>query len=387
MADATIKKIKIDPMTLGLDDNIIVEDFNLGTSEVWITDGSVHDSIQRKEQRALEERLNYTLENGVVWSRTATSYVSPFTFSYSGTIINILTPGKVVINGRIVEVSPGQINIGSLTSGNYYLLVTLTTGSTTGDIFNFGTIKQTEFSEINPSHRNNRVRIATFIVSDGNITGIAPFNDELTCLVMNNSITTVKIRDLAVTETKLANSAVTTIKLADSAVTTTKLDNLAVTNAKLAGSITHDKISTVPNHTHEGVLGDGGNIGFQNIHFETNPTTNDYGGGAGVAYNIFSKSFSLKDSSNKILILLQVSVTNRGYAYSEVKLKIKVNETFPAEAIAVIVSGYSSSMSCFAVVSGVGSPINVVAVVESTQPFRIWSRRAQLSVVEFGSKA
>ena len=60
----------------------------------------------------------------------------------------------------------------------------------------------------------------------------------------SSSVTTVKIKDLAVIESKIANSAVTAIKIKDGAVGTTKIADQAVTNAKIQNkTITKDKLS------------------------------------------------------------------------------------------------------------------------------------------------
>ncbi|XKH51311.1 hypothetical protein LG275_03700 [Chryseomicrobium palamuruense] len=87
----------------------------------------------------------------------------------------------------------------------------------------------------------DRTNLAQF---DGQIDAsqIAP-NAVTAEKIVNGSITTIKIGDLAVDATKIAAGAILTDKLVDGAITTIKLGNLAVDNSKLAANaVTATKI-------------------------------------------------------------------------------------------------------------------------------------------------
>lgn len=59
-----------------------------------------------------------------------------------------------------------------------------------------------------------------------------------------DSVITIKIKDFAVTEPKIGNSAVTTPKIMNSAVTESKINNSAVTTSKIKNdNVTRDKLS------------------------------------------------------------------------------------------------------------------------------------------------
>lgn len=61
-------------------------------------------------------------------------------------------------------------------------------------------------------------------------------------VVVNNSITTAKMRDEAITTAKLGNASVTTAKIAPEGVETSNLKNAAVVTAKIAdGAVTKVK--------------------------------------------------------------------------------------------------------------------------------------------------
>ena len=66
-----------------------------------------------------------------------------------------------------------------------------------------------------------------------------------TAKLADNSVSTVKIQDNAITNAKMANNAVDTAELVDGAVTTAKLAGGAVTSAKLAdGAVTAAKVAS-----------------------------------------------------------------------------------------------------------------------------------------------
>ena len=66
---------------------------------------------------------------------------------------------------------------------------------------------------------------------------------EATTTVVDDSLTTAKLKDRQITEPKMADDAVSTRVLLGSSVTTAKIDNLAVTEAKLgADAVTTQKI-------------------------------------------------------------------------------------------------------------------------------------------------
>jgi hypothetical protein len=66
----------------------------------------------------------------------------------------------------------------------------------------------------------------------------------VTAKIKNAAVTSSKIADAAVTSGKLANNAVTNSKLSDNAVTTGKITDSAVTNSKLAANaVTTGKIA------------------------------------------------------------------------------------------------------------------------------------------------
>jgi hypothetical protein len=70
-------------------------------------------------------------------------------------------------------------------------------------------------------------------------------DDTITATLNDNSVTTSKIVDNAITTNKLSAESVTDVKIAPNAVKTSKIDDYAVTNVKIAeGAITTSKIAT-----------------------------------------------------------------------------------------------------------------------------------------------
>lgn len=275
MADSKLDKILLDdgygnsPIQWSWNEKLILEKWNMGSEEVWKTD-SVDDSIQRSIQRAVEHRLSKVLENGIVWDRSASTYKNPMTFSVTGsdTTITIATGGEVIINGRLIEVSTGDITtLSSLSiSESYYLLITLTTATSTGDDLNFNKVLQSAWDEQDPTDRDKQVRIATFTTDgSGNIDSVQTFSGDLTGLPNKESIT-------------------------------------------------YDKIVTVPNHDHSGDLGDGGQL-FQ-IKSDTNSSVQTSG-------NILSITLTIANSSNDIEIIATVTgnITEGDPEVMEIKLK------------------------------------------------------------------
>ena len=79
--------------------------------------------------------------------------------------------------------------------------------------------------------------ITTVKIKDNAVTGAKLAPDSVTSSqIINNSVTSAKIGDGTVTTEKIANSAVTNAKLASNAVVTADFANGAVTNAKIANS-------------------------------------------------------------------------------------------------------------------------------------------------------
>ena len=88
----------------------------------------------------------------------------------------------------------------------------------------------------------------SFVLSHGDSPvklGITPLNfHEITSIPENNSVTTKKIHDLAVTTAKINTDAVTTAKILDANVTTDKIANDAVTTVKIAdANVTNGKLA------------------------------------------------------------------------------------------------------------------------------------------------
>lgn len=250
MADSKLDKILLDdgygnsPIQWSWNEKLILEKWNMGSEEVWKTD-SVDDSIQRSIQRAVEHRLSKVLENGIVWDRSASTYKNPMTFSVIGsdTTITIATGGEVIINGRLIEVSTGDITtLSSLSiSESYYLLITLTTATSTGDDLNFNKVLQSAWDEQDPTDRDKQVRIATFTTDgSGNIDSVQTFSGDLTGLPNKESIITDHIKDDVIDKTKI-NS------------------DVAGTHLTQAGDGSLE-VSTVPDHDHSGDSGDGGQL-------------------------------------------------------------------------------------------------------------------------------
>jgi len=80
------------------------------------------------------------------------------------------------------------------------------------------------------------------IVIDGSISTVKLADGAVTAVKLGtNSVISVKILDANVTTSKLADSAVTSVKLADNSVTTLKIVDSAVTEAKIA----NDAVTTV----------------------------------------------------------------------------------------------------------------------------------------------
>ena len=87
--------------------------------------------------------------------------------------------------------------------------------------------------------------VTTPKINDGAVTeGKLAANSVTNAKMADDSVNTAEIVDSAVTTAKLNDGAVTTAKLDGSSVTTAKLDNLAVTEAKLAAdAVTRDKLA------------------------------------------------------------------------------------------------------------------------------------------------
>jgi hypothetical protein len=186
----SISKIDIEDIGLALNDKVIVEYLNRGSDDVWnVRTGKKDRAIVRAVQRAIEDRLSKVLTNGIIWDRTNSSgFESPFSFSVTGSddIITLSTNGRIIINGRQLLISAGDIDLGSLTvppagADNYWLFVKLNDLST-GDTFEFTVELQSTFDADIPSHRDKRVRIASFAWNGTQVTSVTPFSGEITAM-------------------------------------------------------------------------------------------------------------------------------------------------------------------------------------------------------------
>lgn len=98
---------------------------------------------------------------------------------------------------------------------------------------------------INADESLGLLTVSTRVIADSAVTTVKIKDLNVTePKLATNAVTTPKIKNLNVTTDKLANSAVTTSKIADAAVTTPKIKDLAVTTGKIDNfAVTTDKLA------------------------------------------------------------------------------------------------------------------------------------------------
>lgn len=311
---------------ISLEDDLLVEDFNM-TDKAW--KNISRDSFQRMIQRLVEDRLGKVLENGVVWNRNASTYQNPISFSVTGsdkiiTISGSGVVGRVVVNGRLITVTAGDIDTGTggdyewdpyPSDDDYYLVVRLQTDSINGDSIDFYYRLKSTFDEQDPSHRNNEVRIAEITITGGNITSVSTFHGDLTGLPNKESIINDHIKPNEITYDKIvtvpdhdhSGDVGDGAKLDWDNVWSDAVHNHS-SNAEGGQFSGNDALTDVPDHDHSGDAGDGGRFSFINSEKTSNSGLISWTGDVG-DQTILSQNITIQDSSNPVLIIGQVSVT------------------------------------------------------------------------------
>ncbi len=137
-------------------------------------------------------------------------------------------------------------------------------------------------------------KIATSAVTSSKIGPGAVLTDKVsdlaitTAKIADNAIVEAKIADGSVTTGKIATLAITETKIADSSVTNAKLGNASVTSTKISGkSVTDDKLADMPTNTLKGVTTAGtptnlnanvirGILGIENVQDGAEPNQNAF---------------------------------------------------------------------------------------------------------------
>lgn len=163
-------------------------------------------------------------------STSAKSYELKIESDYANeTIGTIDIPKDMVVSGGVVEtytagdpnipVDPSKTDGSKLAPGTY---IVLTIANSTKDKLYIPADSLIEYVTAGTPATDDGVRIT--VSSDHKVTAT----------LLDNAVTTTKIKDANVTAAKLAANAVETAKIKDGAVTSTKLASKAVTAAKIA---------------------------------------------------------------------------------------------------------------------------------------------------------